>query len=68
MRENGLQYGDWKGHQVKCVEEVLMSVRCTGRMEGLLLQFNVNIFRDPRWGRGQAASICEWLGYVISRC
>ncbi|CAE7837737.1 Beta-xylosidase/alpha-L-arabinofuranosidase 2 [Symbiodinium microadriaticum] len=24
-----------------------------GRLTGLLLQFNINIFRDPRWGRGQ---------------
>jgi len=24
-----------------------------GRYGGLLLQFNVNLFRDPRWGRGQ---------------
>ena len=25
----------------------------SGRYGGLLLQFNVNLFRDPRWGRGQ---------------
>ncbi len=24
-----------------------------GRYGGLVLQFNVNLFRDPRWGRGQ---------------
>ena len=29
-----------------------------GRLTGLLLQFNINIFRDPRWGRGQARSCC----------
>ena len=24
-----------------------------GRQDGLLLHANINIFRDPRWGRGQ---------------
>lgn len=43
----------------------------TGYLEGLLLQNNINIFRDPRWGRGQevpgedpfltATYVAEWI-------
>ncbi|CAE7191884.1 BXL4 [Symbiodinium natans] len=42
------------GREARFMQEIgLTWGRYKGHYGGLVLQFNVNLFRDPRWGRGQ---------------
>eukprot|EP00434_Breviolum_minutum_P021354 symbB.v1.2.018843.t1/scaffold1518.1/size114122/8 len=46
--------GEAVGREARYMQDVgIMWGDFLGRYGGLVLQFNVNLFRDPRWGRGQ---------------
>jgi len=46
--------GEAVGREARYMQDVgIMWGDYLGRYGGLVLQFNVNLFRDPRWGRGQ---------------
>ncbi|CAJ1330117.1 unnamed protein product [Effrenium voratum] len=46
--------GEAVGREARFMQDVgVMWGDYKGRYGGLVLQFNINLFRDPRWGRGQ---------------